>query len=58
MMSVRTSPYLINARQKGFGIKFQFNGPRKPQGNVEVERKFQSFNGRIRALLNGEEIKG
>jgi hypothetical protein len=32
---------------KSFGVKFEFSGPRTPQRNGKVERKFQTFYGRI-----------
>jgi hypothetical protein len=32
---------------KSFGIKFEFSGPRTPQRNGKVERKFQTLYGRI-----------
>jgi hypothetical protein len=32
---------------KSFGIKFEFLGPRTPQRNGKVERKFQKIYGRI-----------
>jgi hypothetical protein len=37
---------------KSFGIKFEFLGPRTPQRNGMVERKFQTLYGRIWAMLN------
>jgi hypothetical protein len=37
---------------KGYNIKFAFSGPRTPQQNGKVERKFQTFYDRIRAMLN------
>jgi hypothetical protein len=37
---------------KSFGIKFEFLGPRTPQRNGKVERKFQTLYGRIRAMFN------
>ena len=42
---------------KGYGIKFEFSGPRTPQRNGKVERKFQTFFGRIRAMLNSAGLK-
>jgi hypothetical protein len=30
---------------EGYGIKFEFSGPRTPQRNGKVERKFQTFLG-------------
>jgi hypothetical protein len=33
-------------------IKFEFSGPRTPQRNGKVERKFQTLYGRICAMLN------
>jgi hypothetical protein len=43
---------------KSFGIKFEFSGPRTPQRNGKVERKFQTLHGRIRAVLNGADLEG
>jgi hypothetical protein len=42
---------------KPFGIKFEFPGPRTPQRNGKVERKFQTFYGRIRSMLNCAGLK-
>ena len=44
-------------RIKSFGVKFEFSGPRTPQRNGKVERKFQTFYGRIRSMLNGAGLK-
>jgi hypothetical protein len=33
-------------------IKFEFSGPRTPHCNLKLERKIQSFYGRIRVTLN------
>ena len=38
-------------------IIFEFSGPRTPQRNGKVERKFQTFYGRIRATLNCAGLK-
>jgi hypothetical protein len=43
---------------KSFGIKFEFSGPRTPQINGKVVRKFQTLYGRIRAILNGAGLEG
>jgi transposase InsO family protein len=43
---------------KSFGIKFIFLGPRTPQRNGRVERKFQTLYGRIRAIINGADLEG
>jgi hypothetical protein len=43
---------------KSFGIKFELLGPRTPQSNGKVERKFQTIYGRIRAMLNGADLEG
>jgi hypothetical protein len=43
---------------KSFGVKFEFSGPRTPQRNGKVERKFQTFFGRIRSMLNGAGLTG
>jgi hypothetical protein len=42
---------------KPFGIKFELSGPRTPQRNEKVERKFQAFYGRIRSMLNCTGLK-
>jgi transposase InsO family protein len=42
---------------QGYGVKFEFSGPRTPQQNGKVERKFQTFFGRIRAMLNSVGLK-
>jgi hypothetical protein len=41
---------------QGFGMKFKFSVPRTPQRNGKVERKFQTFFGRIRAMLNSSGL--
>ena len=38
-------------------IKFEFSGPRTPQQNGKVERKFRTFYGRIRATLNNSGLE-
>jgi hypothetical protein len=43
--------------EKGFKVKFEFSGPRTPQRNGKVERKFQTFYGRISAMLNNAGLK-
>jgi hypothetical protein len=43
---------------KSFGIEFEFPGPRTPQRNGKVERKFLTLYGRIRAMLNGAGLEG
>jgi hypothetical protein len=40
-----------------YGVKFEFSGPRTPQRNGKVERKFQTFFGRIKAMLNSAGLK-
>jgi hypothetical protein len=37
---------------QGYGINFEFSGRLTPQQNGKVERKFQTFFGRIRAMLS------
>jgi hypothetical protein len=39
-------------RSKGYNVKFELSGTRTPQHHGKVERKFQPFFGRIRAMLN------
>jgi hypothetical protein len=43
---------------KGYNVKFEFSTLRTPQLNGKVERKFQTFFGRIRAMLNSAGVKG
>jgi hypothetical protein len=51
-MTMKNDPMI-----KSFGIKFEFLGPRTPQRNGKVERKFQTHYGRIRAILNGVSLE-
>jgi hypothetical protein len=44
-------------RSKGVNIRFEFSGRRTPQRNGKVERKFQTFYGRIREMLNCSVLK-
>jgi hypothetical protein len=44
-------------RSKGYNVKFEFSSPQTPQRNGKVERKFQTFFGRIRAMLNSSGVK-
>ena len=44
-------------REKGYKITFEFSGPRTPQRNGKVARKFQTFYGRIRAMLKNAGLK-
>jgi hypothetical protein len=44
-------------KSTGLNIKFEFFGPRTPELNNKDETKFQTFNGRIRALLNCAGLK-
>ena len=44
-------------RSKGINIRFDFSGPRTSQRNGKVERKLQTFYGRIRAMLNFAGLK-
>jgi hypothetical protein len=44
-------------RSKGYNVKFAFSGSQTPQPNGKVERKFQPFFGRIRAMLNSAGVK-
>jgi hypothetical protein len=52
-MTIKNDPEI-----KSFGIKFEFSGPRTPQRNGKVDRKFQILYGRIRAMLNGANLEG
>jgi hypothetical protein len=40
------------SKVKSVGVQFKFSGPRTPQRNGKVERKFQIIYGRIRSMLN------
>jgi hypothetical protein len=44
-------------KSMGLNIKFEFSGPRTPQRNGKVERKFQTFYRRIGASLNCAGLK-
>ena len=44
-----------SARLK-FGRYFLYTAPGTPQQNVQVERKFQTLYGKVRAMLNGGEF--
>jgi hypothetical protein len=44
-------------RCKGYNVKFEFSGPGTPQRNGKVERKFQTFFGRIKAIPNSSGVK-
>jgi hypothetical protein len=49
---------IVNACKHNYlEIKFEFSGPRTPQRNVKVERKFQALYGSVRLILNDSEIK-
>ena len=41
----------------GIHVSFEYSGPRTPQRNGKVERKYQILYGRIRAMLNGAGLK-
>jgi hypothetical protein len=45
-------------KQQNLTVKFEYSGPRTPQRNGKVERKFQTLYGRIRAMMNDSEIDG
>jgi hypothetical protein len=40
-----------------YNINFEFSGPSTQQRDRKVERKFQSFCGRIRAMLDNAGLK-
>jgi hypothetical protein len=44
-------------RSKGYNMNFEFSAPRTPQRNGNMERKFQTLFGRIRAMLNRAGVK-
>jgi hypothetical protein len=44
--------------QQNVDVKFEFSGPRTPQRNGKVERKFQILYGRIQAMFNDAGIEG
>jgi hypothetical protein len=45
-------------KQQNVDVKFEFSGPRTPQRNGMVERKFQTLYGKIRAMFNDAGIEG
>ena len=45
-------------KQQQLGVTFEFSGPRTPQRNGKVERKFQTLYGKIRAMVNASGIDG
>jgi transposase InsO family protein len=44
--------------QHNLKIKFEYSGPRTPQTNGKIERKFQTLYGRIREMMNDSGIEG
>jgi transposase InsO family protein len=44
-------------KQHHLGLQLEFSGPRIPQRNGKVERKFQTLYGRIRAMLNDSGLE-
>jgi hypothetical protein len=52
-----TKALIDECRSKGYNMKFEFSDPRAPQCNCKVERKFQTFFGRIRAMINSAGVK-
>jgi hypothetical protein len=57
-MMVKNKTIKNDPEIKSFGIKFEFLGPRTPQRNGKVERKFQKLYGRIQSMLNGADLEG
>jgi transposase InsO family protein len=45
-------------KQQNLGVKFEYSGPRTPQRNGKIERKFQIMYGRIQTMMNDSEIDG
>jgi hypothetical protein len=45
-------------KQQNLAVKFEYSGPRTPQRNGKVERKFQTLHGRIRSIMNDSKIDG
>ena len=45
-------------KQQQLGVTFEFSGPRTPQRNGKVERKFQTLYGKIRVKFNASGIDG
>jgi transposase InsO family protein len=44
-------------KEKFLGITFEFSGPRIPQRNGKVERRYQTSYERVRSMLNHTGIK-
>jgi hypothetical protein len=55
--SVENKALFEACQAQGYGVKLEFSGPRTPQQNGKVKRKFQTFFGRIRAMLNSAGLK-
>jgi hypothetical protein len=55
--SGENKPFQKECKSKALNIIFEFSGPKTPQHNGKVERKFQTFYGRIRATLNCTGLK-
>ena len=45
-------------KQQQLDVTFEFSGPRTPQRNGKVERKFQTLYGKIQAMFNASGIDG
>jgi hypothetical protein len=45
-----------SCQENGHNIKFEFSGPRTPQRNGKVERKFQTFYWGVIAIFNNGRI--
>jgi hypothetical protein len=57
MTREKTRLCLMNVDLKNTMRSFEFSGPRTPQRNRKVERKFQTFFGRIRVILDIAGVK-
>jgi hypothetical protein len=57
MILVKNKLFYNTYSAKGYNVKLEFSGPRTPQQNGKVERKFQAFYDRIRAILNNAGLQ-
>jgi len=53
----KIKPFRINGSQKIYRFNLNFQEPKAPQQNGTVGKRFQTFYGRIRAMLNCAGLK-
>jgi hypothetical protein len=55
--SVENKALFDECRFKGYNVKFEFSGPQTSQNDAKVKIKLQIFFGRIKAILNSDDVK-